>query len=575
MLSFVVFDAEGVDGRNFPPRHAYLVGPDDTPVQGSIALRTGVVDAAKAVHTTVGLAVQVVVGRPHEPGAADGKSQGVLGLLNVQTCLLPDHVQPYLLTIELARHQIMFFLNKLEDWGLFDLTGEHPALTQFEQARAAFTEALVAQRGTAEDQPEAPRGGYCARADRLASQALSLSISAGESLALLNAERQYKLRATGAGYKEAREHLARLTPELPPQGAPIVIPGAGYCVVSEPLQIGCAITPTQFTEAQQRAVVASCDYITMPMRWIDMEPTEGKYNFSATDRWIEWAIRTAKLPVVGGPLVDFRPYCAPDWLFIWENDYETLRDLVYEHVQAVVIRYRRTVTRWTVASGLHVNTNFKISFEQIIDLTKMCIQLVRKNHPAAKVQLEISQPWGEYHALNRRSIPPYVYAEAVVQSGAAHPPSQVDSIGLRMQMGNAEPGVATRDLMAFSAMLDRFATLEKPIAVTALGAPSAPITPKPYRSRTGAEAGESYEPGFWRQPWTEAQQADWLTQTLLIAAAKPYVQSVCWHELSDLPGVAPEMPGGGLLNANGTPKAALTRLVQLRKAIKEGKWPVG
>jgi hypothetical protein len=575
MLSFVVFDAEGVDARNFPPRHAYLVGPDDTPVQGTIALRTGVVDAAKAVHTTVGIAVQVLVGKPVESSSAGAPhGPGVLGLLNVQTCLLPDHVQPYLLTIELARHQIMFFLNKLEDWGLFDLGADLPAFTQFEQARASFTEALVAQRGTAEESAETPRGGYCAKADRLASQALSLSVSAGESLTLLNAERQFKARASGAAYKEAREHLARLTPELPPPGAPVVIPGAGYCVVSEPVQIGCAITPTQFTEGQQKAVVAACDFITMPMRWIDMEPTEGKYNFNATDRWIEWAIRTAKLPVVGGPLVDFRPLCAPEWLFIWENDYETLRDLVYEHVQAVVIRYRRTVTRWTVASGLHVNTNFKISFEQIIDLTKMCIQLVRKNHPAAKVQLEISQPWGEYHSLNRRSIPPYIYAEAVVQAGAAHPPSQVDTIGLRMQMGNAEPGTATRDLMAYSAMLDRFATLEKPLAVTALGAPSAAIAPKPYRPRTGAEASDPYEPGYWRSPWTEPQQADWLANTLLIAASKPYVQSICWHELSDQPAGGPEMLNGGLLQANGTPKASLTRLIQLRKAIKEGKWPL-
>jgi tripartite-type tricarboxylate transporter receptor subunit TctC len=42
----------------------------------------------------------------------------------------------------------------------------------------------------------------------------------------------------------------------------------------------------------------------MPMRWIDMEPAEGKYDFSATDRWIEWAVRAAKLPVVGGPLIE-------------------------------------------------------------------------------------------------------------------------------------------------------------------------------------------------------------------------------------------------------------------------------
>ena len=31
-----------------------------------------------------------------------------------------------------------------------------------------------------------------------------------------------------------------------------------------------------------------------------MDPTEGRYVFSKTDRWIEWAVGTAKLPLVGG-----------------------------------------------------------------------------------------------------------------------------------------------------------------------------------------------------------------------------------------------------------------------------------
>lgn len=581
MLSFVVFDAEGVDARHFPPRHAYLIGPDETPVQGDIALRTGVVDAAKAVHSTVGLAVQVMVGPPNTlpPANASPDIPAVTtgySLLNVQTCLVPDHVQPYLLTIELARRQIMVVLNKMEDWGLFDLPLQNPAMKQFDDARVAFYQALVEQRGTTQRGAEAPRGGFCARADRLASESLATGIAAGEQIALLNAERQFKQRMSGKTYKDALSHLSRLTPETPPPGAPIVIPGVGYCNLSELPQIGCAISPNSVTEIQQRAALAACDFVTMPMRWIDIEPTEGKHNFTPTDRWIEWAIRTAKLPVVGGPLIDFRPQCAPEWLFIWENDYDTLHDLVYEHVTAVVTRYRRTITKWTVASGLHVNMNFKISFDQIIDLTKMCIQLVRKLHPAAKIQLEVSQPWGEYHALNRRSIPPYVYAEAIVQSGAAQPSTQIDTLALRMQMGHAEPGLATRDLLAISSLLDKYATLEKPIAVSAFGCPSTPITPKPFKPRSGAEATDAYEPGFWREAWSENQQAAWLGAVGAIALSKPYVQSLCWQDLLDTANLASasEMPSGGLLNANGTPKAALTKLAALRKSVKEGRWPL-
>lgn len=582
MLSFVVFDAEGVDARHFPPRHAFLIGPEETPVQGEIALRTGVVDAAKAVHTAVGLGVQMLVGLPESGATQSAESQivgsavggGSLGLLTVQTCLLPDHVQPYLLTIELARRQIMFVLNKMEDWGLFDLSTDNPLLKQFESAREAFTQALVAQRMPVAE-GETARGGFNGRADRLAGHALATGIAVGEQMAMLNAERQFKLRMSGKGYEDAAAHLARLTPETPPPGSPIVIPGAGHCVLCEPPQMGCAISPGAFTEIQQRAVLATCDYITMPMRWMDLEPTEGKNSFAATDRWIEWAIRTAKLPVVGGPLLDFRPQSAPDFLFIWENDYETLRDLVYEHITAVVTRYRRTISRWTVASGLHVNMNFKISFEQIVDLTKMCIQLVRKLHPAAKVQLEVSQPWGEYHAMNRRSIPPFIYAEAVVQAGAAHPPSQIDALCVRAQMGHAEPGLATRDLLSLSAMLDRFASLEKPLVVSAFGCPSSTIPAKPFRPRAGAEPTDPYEPGFWHEPWSETQQAAWMLAAGALIASKPYVHSLCWQDLSDPTLATPaEMPFGGMLTAQGQPKAILSKFALLRKAVKDGKWPL-
>jgi hypothetical protein len=478
---------------------------------------------------------------------------------------------PYLLTIELARYRTMLFLNKLEDWGLMtDIASDHPVMAQFEEARQSFTRALVSQR----DGEGEVRSGYAAAADHQAARAISLGISAGEGLAMLQAERQLKGRVSGQLYKEAFAHLARLTPETPPPGAPVLVPGAGQAVLPGTALIGCAVSPGQFSEPQQKAVAAGFDFITIPMRWIDMEPSEGKYAFANTDRWIEWAVTKAKMPVHAGPLVDFRQCATPDWLYIWENDYETLRDLVFEHVQALVTRYRRTITRWTVASGLHVNTNFRVSFEQIMDLTRMCVLLVRKLHPTAKVQLEVTQPWGEYHATNRRSIPPYLYAEACLQGGL-----NVDAIAIRAQMGNAEPGCATRDMLSFSAMLDKFAALEKPISVSALGAPSVAVPRKPYFSRAGGAPEDAHEPGHWRAPWSEAAQSDWALHALAVAASKPYVHSVCWHELSDGPNkdglpTSPEMPGAGLLHASGTPKPAWQKIAEFRKAMREGRVPV-
>ncbi len=558
MLSFVVFDADAIDSRSFPPRHAYLHGPDDLPLQADITLGDGVVRADSSAPHSAALVVQYHVG-PVDSSPAP------LGLLTLPTCLLPDRPEPYALAIELARHRIMLFLNKLEDWGLTDLNQDHPVMAQFERARQGFTAALVAQRDG--DGAGGTRAGYNARAAELASKTIALAVDAGEGLTAIQAERQLRDRANGRIYAHAAAHYQKITQEPAPTGAPVVLAGSGQAVLPGTAQLGCAISPGQFHDGAQKFVQASCDFVAMPMRWVDMEPVEGKYSFANTDRWIEWTVRQAKLPVAAGPLVDFRPSCVPDWLYIWENDYETLRDLVVEHVQAVVTRYRRTVSRWTVASGLHVNTNFKVSFEQIMDLTRIAVLMVRKLHPASKIQIEIAQPWGEYHATNRRSLPPLLYAEALMQGGL-----NFDTLGLRVQMGHAQPGLSTRDLMTFSALLDRYAQFEKPLALTAIGAPGGTIPSLPYRPRAGAAAEAAYEPGFWRAPWSEAQQGEWLSRALTIAASKPFIQSVCWHELMDPPPNAapPEMPHGGLLNAVGVPKPAAQRFLDLRKHIREG-----
>jgi hypothetical protein len=573
MLSFIVFPNDGVDAQHFPPRHAFLVGGDEVPTQGTVELVDGMVRAEKQVATTVGLAVQVEVPRPdlpeHLAKLMPGGQSPSMGLLTLHTTVLPDRAQPYMLMIELARRQIMQFLNKMEDWQLSELAADHPIMQQFELARARFTDALVMHRST--------RNGETARANTAAAQALALALEAGEELALVQSVRQLKQRQTGEGYKSAIAAATKARMDTPTNHAPVVAPGAGHATVAGLPAIGCAISPggnsaanPAGADAMQRAALSCCDFVTMPMRWSDMEPVEGKYNWTPTDRWIEWAIRTAKLPVVGGPVVDFRPRSAPDWLFIWENDYETLRDLVFEHVQAVVTRYRKTVSRWTVVSGLHVNTNFKISFEQILDLTRLCVMLVKKLHPTAKLQIELQQPWGEYLVTNKRSIPPYMYAEAVLTTGLP-----IDAIALRMQMGHAEPGLSTRDLLSVSSMLDRFAALEKPIFVNAVGVPSSPIPPVPFVPRVGAEATDPYEPGSWRTPWSESTQANWMTQALSIICSKPYVQGVCWHELCDAPAqIAPEIPHGGLMTQDTKPKAALTRLGEVRKCMREGRSPL-
>jgi hypothetical protein len=560
MLNFAVFDQDG-PAADWPLRQAYLFGPGEIPVQAEIRYEGGVVQCEKPSPDAAGLAVQVdVEGVP-------GGSSVRLGLLLLRTTLLPPRPEPYLLMLELARHRIMLLLNKLEDWGLFDLPAEHRIIRQLEQARGEFTAALVALSHNGSDSAE-PGAHLPAmlRADAAARRSLALALDASEQLALIDADRILKFRLDGSLYARAAAKAAesysadRVTAESAvksSEGVGVVLPGV-------PL-LGCSVSAEVHSEALMRAVSGAFDFINLPMRWNEMEPSEGKYAFTKTDKWIEWAVRTAKIPVSAGPLIDFREIAVPEWLYIWEHDYETLRELVYEHVKNVVTRYRRTVTRWTVCSGLHVNETFAMSLERMMDLTRICALLVRKLQPTAKVQVEVVHPWGEYFARNRRSLPPTMYAEMVTQAGIA-----VDAFGLRIQMGDPAPGRLVRDMAAFSDLLDRYAEFERPIAVSAIGAPSETLTPELPRRKKDREA-PPIEAGFWRGSgggWSPEAQARWATQAVSIALAKPYVHSVCWQDLYDSP--LADMRAGGVVTESGVPKPALAALGEVRKLLRRG-----
>lgn len=562
MLRFLVLNPELLAGVNAGPmvmERAYLIGPEQVPTAGELTLEGSVISCRRSTSDAAALAVSVRLDGERLRGCGleglslgEGGGLSALGELTLRTCLLPDRERPYLLMIELARHQLMLFVNKLEDWQLTDLPAEGVVMRLYQLSKEAFTRALVSGLGD---------GGV--EAEGAATRALWLAIEAGERLSLLSAARDFQPRVSGEVYESVSRLLKR---EPPVEGKPapsltwderpgVIVPGRPA--------VGCGVSPGQFGESACRAVAGVADFITVPMRWMDIEPREGEYSFAGTDRWIEWAVRTAKLPVVAGPLIDFRPGVAPEWLYIWENDYETLRELAYEHVKSLVTRYRRTVKRWLVVSGLHQTTHFRLNFDQVMDLTRIAVLTVKKLHPQASIQVELTHPWGEYFAGKRRGLAPTMYAEMVNQTGMP-----IDGFSLRMYMGEGAGGHRTRDLLEFASMLDRYAVLDRPLSISAIGVPSRPAGPEGAGGRGGGRGPGAAGFGSWRGAWSEAIQADWLTSALGIALSRSYVESVCWHDLSDGPGQH-EIESGGLVTASGEGRAALGRLGELRRACRD------
>jgi len=514
MLRFAVFDDFG-PANAWELRRAYLIGKDNLAVPSQISFQDGMIECRKSSPEAAALSLQY--------------STKEWGLLTLRTTLLPDREQPVLLDLELARHRIMLVLDKLEEWGLASLlTTSDPIMLELNAARDLFTDALV--------EPSAPFGHFTPKMAQLASDALSKAISASEHLALRQADRQFEQRYAVA---RALDENAR----------------AQYLP-----QFGCAVHNERFAPPLQRVVQSNFQFLVSPMRWNDIEEHEGSYSFQATDRWIEWAVREGKIPVVSGPLLDLSSRSVPEWLTIWQHDYETLREFAYEHVCRVVKRYRKAVSRWTAISAPIVGDGVQLSLDQWVDLTRLAVLAIRKNASNARAIVEIPCPFGEHPGGDGSLVPPMFFAEMLLHAGV-----EVDAFGLRIQMGDHSPGHSCRDLMQISAILDDFVRFERPLHVTAIGVPSEP---------QGDRAEDrSPDPGYWKQPWSGDQQAEWMTNTVSIAASKPFVRSVAWQALYDLDRGTPEMTDGGLITRDGRAKPALKAAANIRSAFRKGIAP--
>ena len=316
------------------------------------------------------------------------------------------------------------------------------------------------------------------------------------------------------------------------------------------------------SEAVQAKVREFSDLVSIPMPWRGLQPREHEsdYSFQIADEQIAWLVKN-RVPVMAGPLISFAEDQVPDWLILYENDFDSVRDMAVEHIRRVVQRYGRYVNFWRVTSGLHGDSSLGFAFEQVMELTRVAVATVKQLAPKSVAVVEIVEPWGEYYARKSRTVPPVMYAEVLLQSGI-----NFDAFGLRMPMGMPVRGGYTRDLFQISSMIDRFSVLGKPLHITGFGAPSAPQADP--RDITGGQA-EPFLAGFWRNGWAEPVQAYWAGHFARIAMSKPFVETLIWEDLFD--GLPHMVPSGGLLRADGTTKPVYDELSAVRKQLVHGK----
>lgn len=474
-------------------RGAHLVGADGVPVRGAIRMEKGQILCETRHQDAVGLSLLWPV---------DGA-----GVLQLETTRLPLRNEPYHLHLELARHRLMRISMKREEWGLFDYPGMEEIAARIDQARDLFMKALQST-----DKPAA--------AAEHADRALAGAVQASEQLANFHADVFLTRRQQAGSFSK------------------------GY--------LGVTLSPgTAPKDLAQHRFGDVFDFVRLPFVWRSIQPKENVTSFDGFDGWVK-AIQKAGLAIRGGPLLNFGVQFVPDWMYIWDNDADSIANFAREQIVRVAQRYAGQVQSWIIASGLQGDNAFAFSFEQILELTRMAAQAARQAAPKAHLILDLTQPWGEYFARNQQTIPPLLYAEMAMQSGV-----QLDAFGVQMMFGIDSDGFHTRDLFQASSLIDRMANFGKPLHITAVGVPSR----MPDEAAGGAFAG-----GTWRGPWSKATQAQWLNEFCAMALSKPFVESICLELLRDEPHHG--IPSGGVWNEDGTHKPAYEKLAELRKRLR-------
>ena len=489
-------------GRKLEPalfNGAHLFAQDEIPVRGQLQLKNGHLLCIRQSDVPIGLATLWDV-----PD---------FGRIFLPTTRLPEREAPYNLAVELARARLLRISHKRGEWGMTDpkLADEH--LEQIDKALEMFIQALCCL-----DEPQ--------QAAQLAEEALASALKGGEAMTMAHAKIFLERRNLAQGF-------GRHT-------------------------FGCCLDPSRMKDLEYRKHIKdNFHFVTIPISWRQLQPKEHELEFELLDECVQWLNRN-RVAVKVGPLVGFAPAYLPDWLYIWENDFEQVREMAYDFVTAVVSRYGNKVQAWDVISGMNAENCFKFTFEQIIEMTRSAALAAKRASPRSLVLIEITEPWGEYYAQNQRTVPPIIYADMIGQSGVPF-----DGFGIKLRFGRATAGMRARDLLDISSLLDRFALFQKQVHLASVQVPSA-ADPRDGNGKTPGS-------GYWHGPWNQDIQAAWLAQIYQIALSKPFVDTVTWQDLADNPqGI---LLSGGLMTQDLQPKASLLRLQQLKAQLVRATRP--
>lgn len=475
---------------------AYVAGPDEAPTHGRTLLSGDTIVVERVDDGSGCFSI---------PWPIAGRGDWLLA-----TASLMEREKPYQLEVELARGLVFRLRDQLAAWETLGLKTREDVIQGVAKATQDFSRAAVSQ-GTdpkaaaahARDAIDTAADAACRLSDLYAEQALALRMANDQRLTTL-----LGVRLSG---KAPRGEKA-----------------------------------TKLSE--------TFNLVNVPCDWGAVEPSEGRREWSASDKPIEWA-RAEGMRVCVGPLLEFDERLLPDWAYLFEGDLDMLTSLMTGHVRAAVQRYRGKAQLWHVASKINRDKVLSLSDEQRLQIVASAVRLIRQLDPSTPVVVGIDQPWGEYRATRPGELSPLDFADALERADLG-----IAGFDLEMNIGYHPNATEYRNPLAFSRLVDLWnVRLDSPLMLTVTFPASSDEDPA-ADSRLSVVANGTDD-----RLLTAAFQADWARRRLPMLIAKNAVQVVVWGQTSD--SHPHTYPNAGLFSAENHERPLLGVLKDLRKRL--------
>jgi hypothetical protein len=469
-------------------QEAYLSGIDRASWPAEIELSGGIMAIKRSVSESANLNI---------PWPLEG------GQLVFSTGSLMEQDSPYLLPLELARGTVSQLSDQLFQWKSIGLIVPDATSELVSESIRQLAAAVMAQ-----DDP--------AKSAEISEKVLRLAVKAGNQLAAAYVDQALTIRRRGGA-------------KLPTYLAGDL--GAG-----------------RLDNYTAKNFLMTFNAASAPIRWRDIEAVEGRADWTSLDKHIDWC-RAHNLYVVAGPLLPFDADALPDWLALWEGDFDNLLQFFSDFIRSAVQRYRGKIDLWQCASRVNTGDILSLSEEDKLQLAATAVEITSSHDPDAAVAVSFDQPWAEYTSRRETDFPPLHFADALVRSDLG-----LSTVMLEINLGYSPGGTLARGPLEFSRQLDAWSGWGLPLWISVC-APSLcdadPMARRDLKMPPGA--------------WTPAAQKAWVERYVPLMLAKSGVQGVIWNQLYD--SRPHDFPYGGLFDLRGRYKPALRSLASIRRSL--------